>query len=132
MNSQKPDQYLASKFKGTDVVDSDDKKNARADQALADMARAEDAVRLALLQATEPLRAQDLCDLAAGTDQGMPLSNRSLDQARQRLVTLGEITTSRGTGRGTPLLHALNPDYVPDYAPDDDDGGQSSSNDIND
>src|SRR3546814_7781477 len=30
-------------------IDSDDKKNARADQALADMARAEDAVRLALL-----------------------------------------------------------------------------------
>lgn len=102
-------------------INEDEKKAARADQALADMNRAEDAIRLALLEATEPLRAQELCDLAGETEQGMPLSNRSLDQARQRLITLGEIRTTRGTGRGTPLLHSLNPDYVPDYAPDDDD-----------
>src|SRR3546814_12093528 len=71
-------------------IDSDDKKNARADQALADMARAEDAVRLALLQAPEPLRAPDLCDAAAGTDQGVPLSNRTPDPARHAPLTLGE------------------------------------------
>ena len=113
-------------------IDEDEKKAQRADQALADMGRSEDAIRLALLQALEPLRAQELCDLAGETDIGRPMSNRSLDQARQRLITLGEIATSRGTGRGTPLLHALNPDYVPDYAPDDDNGVQSSPNDIND
>lgn len=101
-------------------INNDEKQAARADQALADMNRAEDAIRLALLQATEPLRAQELCDLAGETEQGQPLSNRSLDLARQRLVTVGEIVTTRGTGRGTPLLHALNPDYVPDYAPEDD------------
>jgi hypothetical protein len=113
-------------------INDEEKQAQRADQALADMNRAEDAIRLALLQATEPLRAQELCDSAGGTEQGRPLSNRSLDQARQRLVAVGEIVTSRGTGRGTPLLHALNPDYVPDYAPEDDDSGQSSPNDIND
>jgi len=113
-------------------IDSTEKQAQRADQALADMNRAEDAVRLALLQAREPLRSQELCDLAGETEQGRPLSNRSLDQARQRLVTVGEIVTSRGTGRGTPLLHALNPDYVPDYAPEDGEDGQSSPNDIND
>lgn len=101
-------------------INDEEKKAQRADQALADMGRAEDAIRLALLQATEPLRAQDLCDAAGETDQGRPISNRGLDQARQRLITLGEITTTRGTGRGTPLLHALNPDYVPDFAPEDD------------
>lgn len=105
-------------------IDAEAKKSERADQALADMGRAEDAVRLALLQASEPLRAQELCDLAAETEQGMPMSNRSLDQARQRLITLGEIVTTRGAGRGNPLLHALNPDYVPDYAPDDEDENQ--------
>src|SRR3546814_10963009 len=76
------------------------------------MALAEDAVRLALLQATEPLGAQDLCDAAAGTDQGMPLSNRSLDPARPRLLTLGEIVTTRGAGRRHPRLHALQPASV--------------------
>jgi bifunctional DNA primase/polymerase-like protein/AAA domain-containing protein len=101
-------------------INNDEKQAARADQALADMNRAEDAIRLALLQASEPLRAQELCDLAGETEQGQPMSNRSLDAARQRLVTVGEIVTTRGTGRGTPLLHALNPDYVPDYAPEDD------------
>lgn len=100
-------------------INQEEKQAQRADQALADMGRAEDAIRLALMEATEPLRAQELCDLAGETDLGGPLSNRALDQARQRLVTLGEITTTRGTGRGTPLLHALNPDYVPDYPPDD-------------
>lgn len=100
-------------------IDQAEKQAARADQALADMGRAEDAIRLALMEATEPLRAQELCDLAGQTDLGGPLSNRALDQARQRLVTLGEIQTTRGTGRGTPLLHALNPDYVPDYPPED-------------
>ena len=105
-------------------IDADAKKSERADQALADMGRAEDAVRLALFQASEPLRAQELCDLAAETEQGMPMSNRSLDQARQRLITLGEIVTTRGAGRGNPLLHAINPDYVPDYAPDDEDENQ--------
>src|SRR5690606_21291470 len=44
-------------------INEDEKKAARADQALADMNRAEDAIRLALLEATEPLRAQELCDL---------------------------------------------------------------------
>lgn len=101
-------------------INNEEKQAARADQALADMSRAEDAVRLALLDATEPLRAQELCDLAGETEQGRPLSNRAIDQARQRLITLGEITTTRGASRGNPLLHAHNPDYVPDYAPEDD------------
>lgn len=100
-------------------INQEEKQAQRADQALADMGRAEDAIRLALMEAPAPLRAQELCDLAGETDQGRPLSNRSLDQARQRLITLGEIETTRGTGRGTPLLHAINPDYVPDYPPDD-------------
>lgn len=104
-------------------INQEEKQAARADQALADMGRAEDAIRLALMEATEPLRAQELCDLAGETEQGGPLSNRALDQARQRLVTLGEIQTTRGTGRGTPLLHALNPDYVPDYPPEDEEPG---------
>lgn len=102
-------------------INNEEKQAARADQALADMNRAEDAIRLALLQASEPLRAQELCDRAGETEQGQPMSNRSLDAARQRLVTVGEIVTTRGAGRGNPLLHALNPDYVPDYAPDDED-----------
>lgn len=101
-------------------INNEEKQAQRADQALADMNRAEDAIRLALLQATDPLRAQELCDRAGETEQGQPMSNRALDAARQRLVTVGEIVTTRGTGRGTPLLHALNPDYVPDYAPEDD------------
>src|SRR3546814_6676965 len=51
-------------------INDEEKKAQRADQALADMTRAEDAIRLALLQATEPLRAQDLCDAAGANDQG--------------------------------------------------------------
>jgi len=113
-------------------MNEEEKKAQRADQALADMGRAEDAIRLALLEAVEPLRAQELCDLAGETDLGRPLSNRSLDQARQRLITLGEILTTRGTGRGTPLLHQRDPDYTPDYAPEDTGEGQSSPNDIDD
>src|SRR3546814_20736618 len=50
-------------------IDSDDKKNARADQALPNMPPPADAVRLALLQATERPRAQRPGNAAAGPPQ---------------------------------------------------------------
>src|SRR3546814_17193429 len=62
-------------------IDSDDKKKARADQALADMSRAEDAVRLAPLQATEPLRDKDRSAAAAGDAERLRLGQRKNDQA---------------------------------------------------
>ena len=30
--------------------------------------------------------------------------------------------TTRGTGRGSPLLHALDPDYTEEYGPDEQPG----------
>jgi len=86
------------------------------------MNAADEAIRDALRIATEPLRAQELCDAAGALPAGRGISNRALDQARQRLVTLGEIMTTRGTGRGSPLLHALDPDYTEDYGPDEQPG----------
>lgn len=81
---------------------------------------ADDAIRTALTDATEPLRSQDLVHAAGMSPPGQGLSNRALDQARQRLVDSGELLVTRGSGRGNPMLHALNPGYVP--LDDDDDG----------
>ena len=91
-------------------ADDVDKVQAQLDR----LAAADEAIRDALRIAPEPLRAQELCDTAGALPAGRGISNRALDQARQRLVVLGEVTTSRGTGRGSPLLHALNPDYEPE------------------
>jgi hypothetical protein len=78
-------------------------------------AAAEDAVREALTEASQPLRTNELVVAAMQSPTGRQagVSRRKITNARDRMLSTGEVQDEVLKARGAPHVFSLNPDYTP-------------------
>lgn len=76
---------------------------------------AEDAVREALTEATEALRTNELVAAAMSSPTGRQtaVSRRKVTDARDRMLSTGELREEVLKARGAPRVFSLDPDYEP-------------------